>query len=470
MSKHLWLPLALTLGAVTAPAQNDDLDRRLAEQQQRGVSERHENTTRKAPKLDPKRIINASSSFLKEREPEMSAEEYAIYERVAGMLSARPEFALKLLETMMGETAQPSPAFQLIMGNAYHAMGDPAKAEAAYLAALERFPSFLRAWSNLGVLYYSAGRYPDAVRCFARCIALGDREPATYGLLGYSLEQADKPIPAENSYLQALEGDPTNVDWLEGLLRIYLEGKQYTRAEWLMRDLLKQRPNESKYWLSYAEILQALGRAPEAMAMLEVCMSANIAGPAELETLALMYSRHNLVPESLNVFRRLLERSPKAAEPKLLAFAESLAGAGQAAEAERALALAERGQISPDGRVRVRLVRADLLAARKQWPAARAEFEQVLAADPLNGRALLGVGRTHLGEGHPERAQLAFESAFEVQATTYRAALELASLSVRFRRFQDAVNYLERALTIEKTEAVQDLLRRVRPLAVARVP
>ena len=469
MTKHLWLPLVLALGAVTAPGQNDDVDRRLAEQQlsnepARGYS------ARKAPKLDPKRIINESSSFLKEREPEMTAEEYAIYERIAGMLTSRPEFALKLLETMVGETELPSPAFQFIMGNAYYAVGDQAKSEAAYLAALARYPSFLRAWGNLGVIYYTAGRYPDAVRCFSRCIALGDREPATYGLLGYSLEQAEKPVPAEIAYLQALGGDPTNVDWLEGLLRINLLGKQYVRAEWLVRDLLKQHPAESRYWLSYAEILLSLGRAPEAMAMLEVCMYARIAGPAELEALALLYSSHNLVPESLDVFRRLLEGSHDVGEPKLLAFAESLAGAGQAAEAERALALAERNKISPAGRVRVRLIRADLLAAQKQWPAARAEFEQVLAAEPLNGRALLGMGRAHLAEEHPERAQLAFESAYQVQATTYRAALELASLSVRFRRYQDAVNYLERALALEKSDAVQDLLRRVRPLALARVP
>ena len=54
----------------------------------------------KSPALDPKRIINESSSFLKEREPEMTAEEYALYERVVTMLTTRPEFALKLLEAL----------------------------------------------------------------------------------------------------------------------------------------------------------------------------------------------------------------------------------------------------------------------------------------------------------------------------------------------------------------------------------
>ena len=56
-----------------------------------------------APKLDPKRIINDSNGFLKEREPEMTAEEYALYEKVGTMLQSQPEFALKLLEAMVNE-------------------------------------------------------------------------------------------------------------------------------------------------------------------------------------------------------------------------------------------------------------------------------------------------------------------------------------------------------------------------------
>jgi len=66
---------------------------------------------RDSPKLDPKRIINESANFLKEREPEMSAEEYALYERVVTMLTTRPEFALKLLEAMINEKEPPSPPF-----------------------------------------------------------------------------------------------------------------------------------------------------------------------------------------------------------------------------------------------------------------------------------------------------------------------------------------------------------------------
>jgi len=59
-------------------------------------------------KLDPKRIINESNGFLKEREPEMSAEEYALYEKVVEMISSQPDFALKLLEGMSNDTRKRS--------------------------------------------------------------------------------------------------------------------------------------------------------------------------------------------------------------------------------------------------------------------------------------------------------------------------------------------------------------------------
>jgi DNA replication initiation complex subunit (GINS family) len=88
-----------------------------------------------APKLDPKRIINDSNNFLKEREPEMTAEEYALYEKVVTSLSSNPEFALKLLEAMMGEKDQPSPAFEFILGNVYYSAGQTDKAEARYRSA-----------------------------------------------------------------------------------------------------------------------------------------------------------------------------------------------------------------------------------------------------------------------------------------------------------------------------------------------
>ena len=66
------------------------------------------------------------------------------------------------------------------------------------------------------------------------------------------------------AYTQALAGDRANLDWKEGLLRIFVDGKQYGRAEPLVKNLIKVHPAEKRFWLTYASVLVAEGRKIEA--------------------------------------------------------------------------------------------------------------------------------------------------------------------------------------------------------------
>ena len=417
------------------------------------------------PKLDPKRIINESSSFLKEREPEMSAEEYALYEKMLSLISTKPDFALKMLEGMVSDKEPPSPAFAFILGNAYYAAGQGDKAEASYRDAVKRYPTFLRAWNNLGVLYYSARKFKDAIPCFSKSIVLGDRDSVTFGLLAYSLEQEHTIVPAEMAYMQALSSDPTNTDWMEGLLRIYIEGRQFGRAEWLLKDLIKQRPHETRFWLTYASILLTQNRKLEAIALLEASLGAGVAGPNELNMLADLYAEQRLVPEAVAVYQRIMAAPPDLGEQKLLNLAEMLIAGGSLPQAEEVLG-SLKAKLTPAGRISYLQTRADLLAAQKHWPQARQELQELLKLEPLDGRALLSLGRTHAEEGDWARALLAFESAYQIPDTTYRACLELATVELKSRHYDKTVEYLEKALSIEKTAAVQDFLARVKPLTV----
>jgi tetratricopeptide (TPR) repeat protein len=365
---------------------------------------------------------------------------------------------------MISEKEPPSPAFEFILGNTYYSAGNNEKAEASYTNAVKLYPTFLRAWSNLGVLYYATQKYPDAVRCFARCIALGDRDPMTFGLMAYSLEQEQQVVQAEMAYMQALAGDPTNPDWLEGLLRIYIEGKQYGRAEWLIKDLIKQRPKETRFWLAHANILIAQNRRLEAIALLEVSLGAGVAGTSEIMLLADLYADQKLVPEAIATYQRVMVSNPALGERKMLALAGLQVATGNLAQAQKVLD-AIGSKVSPAGRSSYLLSRAELQAAQNKWPEARATLEELLKAEPLNGQALLSLGRVYLGEGNLPRAQFAFESAYQVPDSLYRACLELATLELKNRHFSKTVEYLEKALSIQKTAPVQDFLARVKPLA-----
>jgi tetratricopeptide (TPR) repeat protein len=417
------------------------------------------------PKLDPKRIINDSNSLLKEREPEMTAEEYALYEKIALMLGSQPEFAIKLLEAMMNDKETPSPAFEFMLGNAYYAAGQTAKAETRFLSAVKRFPSFIRAWNNLGVLYYTADKYTEATPCFSKAVTLGDHDPVTLGLLGYCLERSGNIVAAEMAYMQALSGNPDNTDWMEGLLRVYIQGKQYGRGESLVRSLIKLKPAEVRYWLGYASILLAQNRKLEAIVMLEVSVGAGIAGPNELNQLGDLYAEQGFAAEAAGIYQKILAATPDLGEQKLLHFAQGLIQLGKLAQAEDVLGRLQTG-LTPAGHLVYLQARGDLFAARKQWPQARQQLQELLQAEPLNGPALLGLGRTYTAEGDLIHAGFAFESAAEIPVSKYQANLELANLELKDRHYDKCVEHLQKALSIERTDAVEDFLARVKTLVV----
>jgi tetratricopeptide (TPR) repeat protein len=416
------------------------------------------------PKLDPKRIINDSNSFLKEREPEMTEEEYALYQKVVTMLSSNPDFALKLLEAMMSDKDQPSPAFRFILGNAYYAAGMNDKSEANYRSAVTSYPTFLRAWINLGILYYSTGRYAEAVPCFSKAVVLGDRDSTTFGLLGYSLQKQGDLVSAEMAYMQALSGDPSNTFWKEGLLEICIDGKQFTRAESLVKNLIKEQPSDTRYWLTYANILLAEGRKLEATVLLETAAGTGVANVEELTMLGDLYAEQNLVPEAAEIYRRILTPSNAVGEQKLLHYTEVLISAGRLDDAQRVLGMLKPETASRGG-VDVLQTRADLLAAQRKGPEERRVIDDLLKIAPLNGRALISLGRAYVAEDDVARATLAFEAAYGITGSTYVASLELANIEIKNRHYTKSVEYLQRALSIEKTDAVQDFLVRVKTLA-----
>ena len=121
---------------------------------------------------------------------------------------------------------------------------------------------------------------------------------------------------------------------------------------------------------------------------------------------------------------------------------------------------AEKG-IDP---VELRQAKADLYAAERRWPDARAQAEDILKEDPLNGRALLSLGRAYAAEDNLPRATLAFESAAAIKSSTYEASLELANIELKNRHYAKSAEYLQKALNIERSDAVEDDLARVKAL------
>lgn len=412
---------------------------------------------------DPDRIINGSMNFLQDREPDLTAEESALYEHARGQ---KPELAIRLVEGLVAASKNEkpaSPAFLVLLGNLHYASGAFDRAEASYRQAVDRYPPFLRAWTNLGVLHYARQQYAKAIPCLAQAVTLGSRDSTTFGMMGECLENTGDAVGAEVAYVQALAGDPGNPRWMEGLLRVYLEARQYPRAEVMVRKLIREQPAEARHWLTYARLMNADGRKLEAIALLEQALATGMAGDEELLELAGLYADQQLIPEALRTYDRVKITAAALGEARLLQLVRMLIAR---AEWDRAQALLDEIKPKPAGAVRPEflLARAELFSARQQWAAARGVLDELLKADPMNGRALLGLGRAYAAEGDVSRAMLTFETALQTRDGVRPASIELAHLELEQRHFAKSISHLETALTLGRSEDIEEILERVRAL------
>lgn len=419
---------------------------------------------RPAAKADLNRIINESAGFLKNREPEMTGAEYALYEKVVAMLAVQPEFAMQLLDSMMSGKERPSAAFEFVLGNAHYNAGRHADAETHYRRAIERYPDYLRAWANLGVMYYATGRYDEAVRCLSQAVELGDNTTDTLGLMAYALQRTGNPVAAEMAYLRALSAAPENVDWIEGLCGLYVESEQFARAESLARQLVRLQPREVRHWLQLAGTLIARERRSDAAIVLESARALQIANTELLLQLGDLYAQQLFTAEAALAYREAMRNDAPIGAKRLITLAQLAGQQGQSQRALELLATAEK-ELPAEVRPEFLLAKADLLIARKEWPAARKCLEGLVAEKPLCGPALLRLGQACKAEQATSAAQQAFEAAAQIPQSAYLAHLELADLELRARHFEACIAHLEEALQRERSPAIQEYLGKVKLLA-----
>jgi tetratricopeptide (TPR) repeat protein len=413
-----------------------------------------------AAKADQDRIINESADFLKNREPEMTAGEYAFYEKVVAMLKIQPEFAMQLLQGMTAGNEHPSPAFEFVMGNAEYNAGHRGEAEAHYRRAVELFPDYERAWTNLGVLYYGAERYEEAVTAFDKAVELGDSTAETSGMLAYALKRAGNSVGAEVAYLRALSTEPESADWIDGLCGLYIETRQYGRAEALVRRLIELQSAEPRHWEDLAGLLLSQDRPMEAIVVLESARALGVANEDMVVQLGDLYAQQNLHAEALAVYRDLIKRDPTAGAKRLIGAAMEALDGGRETEAAELLATAEKDV--PAGQRGVFLqTRAELAVTRKDWAAARSDLEEALAARPLDGPLLLRLGQVLRSGGAEIAAREYLEAAARHPESAFRAHVELADLELRARHYRLCADQLEQALAVERSPALQEYLVKI---------
>ncbi len=449
-----------TLAPVLAQTNDDALEMTLQEIQLAEFLD----STEGDPDVDPSSIINESMNFRKEREPDMTAAEFALYERMSSMVETNPAFALQLLETMLGDGEDDSAAFDLALGNLYFAEQRIDEALERYHSAVEKYPEFLRGWNNIGMIHYQRQEWREAATAFAKAVNLGDRDAQTFGLLAFSMRQTGNTLGAEMAFMQAMTANPEDPNWIGGLLELYFANGRHVQSESLVHEMVRLEPENARNWMRYASLLITLERPLEAATQLEIARQLGVADRESLGLLGDLYVSLGLVPEAISAYQDIPGGADELGVSRLIAYARSLISQGDLDDAQSVLDQLPTTTNWPQIRAQ-RFAEAELAVAQEDWESAQLAYDGVLQTEPLNPNALLGLGHTLSASGDISRAQFVFESALQVPESERRASLELANLALNNRNFGNALNYLNRADALETSAPIRSQIARLKVLA-----
>jgi tetratricopeptide (TPR) repeat protein len=400
--------------------------------------------------------------------PQINREEQTLFREISPLMQSSPQRAIAAIRTYIQEAeanqeedASPySPALDYTIGSLYLQAGDVPSAISNYKQALKRFPTFQRAYQNLGLTYVQSGDFAEAIPVLTKAIELGATGGTVWGLLGFSYLNTERPTQALTAYEQALLFQPDSRDWRLGKLNALLDAGKRDVAIALLNELLAEDVSDTTLWLQQANAFLGEGETLEAAANLEwVARTGEASGPS-LVLLGDIYLNEGLAGLALEAYEAAIGTGNIGAD-RLLQVVDGLTARGATAEAEsflESLQASLASTLTPDQELKALNLEAQLALLDGRKDEAASILEEVISRDPLNGSALLSLGDYYKESGDIERAVMQYERATKVDTVKIRALLALGRLHVGQRDYRAALVHLREANQIEPRGYVADYI------------
>jgi tetratricopeptide (TPR) repeat protein len=405
-----------------------------------------------------------------EVEPRVTPEEVTLLEKLRPLMASDLGKAEESLKKQMKPDC--SAILDFTLGGMQFQQGKLDDALHNYEKAVAKFPSFRRAWRNLGLIHVRNGKYDDSIRSFVRMIELGGADGYSYGLLGFAYAAKLDFQPAEACYRIALLLQPDNTEWRLGLSRcVFKEGK-FEDAATLLDGLIERYPDKPDFWVLQAHAYMGMKQPLKAAQDFEALAQLGQANAENLHTLGDLYLGEGLTDLAADAYARAVDIDPQQVVARPLRSAEVLAARGGTRQA-RLLAAHIRqaldARMDETERRKVLKLEARLsMAEGVSSPETAAVLEEIVKLDPLDGEALLLLGQHYARQSEPDRAILAYERAESLEAFEVNARLRHAQVLVGLSRYSEALPLLRRVQEIKPREDVARYLEQVERFAKAK--
>jgi len=405
-----------------------------------------------------------------EVEPRLMPEEVKLLEEVRPFMADNLPEAEARLKAGMKEDC--SATLDFTLGGIAFQQERLDDALACYERAVQKFPSFRRAWRNLGLIKVRNQDYDGGIHAFTRMIELGGGDAYSYGLLGYAYSAKEDYQPAEASYRNALLLQPDNTDWRLGLTECVFKQEKFEDAASLLDALLDRYPDNANFWLLQAHAYLGLNRRLDAAQDLEAMDRIGKSTVDSLHTLGDIYVGEELLDLAAQAYERALDKDPSQPVSRPLKAAEVLASRGGTAQARQlatGIHAAFDATMGEADRRSLLKLEARLSMTDGDGGAETAKvLEEIVQLDPLDGEALMLLGQHYSQQQEPDRALFYYERAASLDKYAVDASIRQAQTLVGMGRYSDAVPLLRHAQELKPRDDVARYLEQVERIAKAR--
>jgi len=185
-----------------------------------------------------------------------------------------------------------SAAIMFNVANLAYESGDLKLAEEQFLAAIDKFPTFLRAHQNLAVIYTQQDKYKEAFPHLLEAVRLGTQDGMVMGLLGYCYQQKGDYTSALHAFRSAQLTDSENLEWKRGEAYCHDRLGAHEKALNLYEAVVKAKPNEVNYALLLVNLYQRMGRGEDAIVQLELLRRKGVLDDVDKILLGELHIRH----------------------------------------------------------------------------------------------------------------------------------------------------------------------------------
>ena len=407
-----------------------------------------------------KKRFLGSYGFDMEINPKITSEEAELLGVVAEFMNTDTGEAIRQLEAAI--TPETSAAIIYTIGSLYLQEGELDKAIARYRTSIERFPNFFRAYQNIGYALVQKGDYAGAKPMLVEAIEIGGGNGTLYGLLGYCFLNTGDASFALDSYRQALLFQPDSNDWLLGKLNSLLDTGMTQEAIGMLSDMIEKDPSNANFWMMQANAFMGESDYEKAIANLELLDRMGGNSSRSLALLGDLLLNENLPHLAVERYKKAAGFSELGTD-KVIRMAEGLGARGAYSEAVELVNELKSGRatISSNEQLMILNLQAEASIAMGRADEAASILEDIVAQDPLNGKALLSLGDYYRSKEDLENAMIQYERASKVKGFESKGLIALARVEVALKDYANAVSRLKRANALDPKDYLEDYIRRL---------